>query len=76
MNLKIKKASKHERKHLLKKAGSEGAFYPEKGMIVVDTTKSRPVILTTIIHEMSHILGLNEKEAKEFTKKCWRLTEK
>ena len=76
MNLKIKKASKHERKHLLKKAGSEGAFYPEKEMIVVDTTKSRPVILLAIIHEMGHVLKMNEKEAEEFTSKCWRLTEK
>ena len=76
MNLKIKKASKHERKYLLKKAGSEGAFYPEKEMIVVDTTKSRPVILATVIHELGHRLGMNEKEAREFTAKCWRLTEK
>ena len=70
MNLKLKKATKHERKNLLKLACSTGAYYPETNTITVDTTQSRSTIYTTIIHEMGHALGMNEKEARQFTNKA------
>lgn len=73
MNLKLKKATKHERKHLLKKACSTGAYYPEINTITVDTTQSRPTIYTTIIHELCHVVGMGEKEATQFTNKAINL---
>jgi len=64
MKLKIRKATKHERKHLLKKSGSDGAFY--ENTIVVDATKSRLKILLAVIHELCRTREMSHQEATNF----------
>lgn len=75
MEFKLKRATKNERKNLLKFSCSTGAYYPSEKTIVVDHTQSRPIIYLTIIHELCHALGMNEKEAEQFTSKADRMKE-
>lgn len=70
MGYKLKRATKHERKNLLKFSCSTGAYYPSEKTIVVDHTQSRETIYLTIVHELCHALGMNEKEAEQFTSKA------
>ncbi len=71
--IKLKRATKHERKNLLKLCCSTGAYYPLENTIVVDHTQSLKTIYLTIIHEFCHVLGMNEKQAEQFTNKAMRL---
>ena len=71
--IKLKKATKHERKNLLKFCCSTGAYYPTEKTIVVDHTQSKPTIYLTIIHELCHALGMNERQAEQFTTKAVNL---
>jgi predicted Zn-dependent protease len=72
--LKLKKATKHERKNLLKLCCSTGAYYPTEKTIVVDTTQNKETILLTIIHELGHGLGMNEKQSEDLTNKAMALS--
>lgn len=67
MKLKIRKATKHEREHLLEKADSESALYPETVEIIVDNTKSEIRILVGVIHELCRAVGMSHEEADDFT---------
>lgn len=73
--IKVRKATKHERKYLLKEAGSDGALYETKE-IIVDATRNKEAIFLAIIHELCEALGMAHEEAVKFEERVLKIVEK